>query len=255
MLILRLLGRLLAVLSLGVLLLGGVEYLRGRRGPTPGPTPETDAEGRALLRAAIDGGQPAAGAAAPGDTVAFAVHVATLRASPAPRRLDMRLELAGRSARFTVSGRPGEEYRYDGATERVSRVDGEPLPGPMARILPTLLPSVVFWSLVPGAFDDATARVWRLPDREGRPRVAVRWPGEADWFVLDIDPDDGRMTGLEFVDARFGVFFRWRGVRDGNTVIDGLPLPGTWRFRSASPVIDGLFGGRDLATLRYAPLD
>jgi hypothetical protein len=255
MTILRFLGRLLAVLVVGVLLLGGLEYLRGRRGPTPGPTPETEVAGRALLREAVASGPSGEGVAADGDTVRFSVEVSTVRASPAPKRLDLRLHRTSRSARFTLSDRPGEEYHYDGATEAVSRTSGAPLSAPLARVLPTLLPSVVFWSLVPGAFEDPTAVVWRLPDRDGRPRVAVRWPGEADWFVLDFDPADRRFTGLEFVDARFGVFFRWRGVREGDQAIDGLSLPRAWRFRSASPVIDGLFGGRDLATLRYGPAE
>ena len=254
MMILRLLGRIVAVLLLGLLLLGGVEYLRGRRGPTPGPTPETAAQGRALLRAAINQLRAEVGSTEPGDSAHFSVEASTLRTSSAPKRLNLRLHLASRSARFTVQGRPGEEYHYDGASERVSRVDGEPLPAPLARHLPTLLPSIVFWSLVPGAFDDPTAAVWRLPDVAGRSRVAVRWPGEADWFVLDLDPVDHRMAGLEFVDARFGVFFRWRSRYEGPIAIDGVPMPLRWRFRSAAPVIDGLFGGRDLAVLRYGTI-
>lgn len=255
MMILRLLGRIAAVLLLGLLLLGGVEYLRGRRGPTPGPTPDTALQGRELLRGAIDRLRPEAGPTEPGDSVHFSVEATTLRPSSAPQRLKVRLDRTSRSARFTVEGQMGQEFHYDGASEMVSRVDGAPLSGPLAQHLPTLLPSIVFWSLVPGAFDDPTAAVWRLPDVGGRPRVAVRWPGEADWFVLDLDPVDHRMAGLEFVDARFGVFFRWRGLYEGPIIIDGVPMPARLRFRSAAPVIDGLLGGRDLVVLRYGTIE
>lgn len=254
MMILRFFGRLLAVVILGILLLGGVEYVRGTRGPTPGPTPESAAEGRALLARVVD----AHGGRWPFErtsAVRFSVEVETVRLAPSPRGLHLELDPRSRSAEFSLAERPGERYRYDAATEAVSRIDGAPMTGAPARVLPTLLPSIAFWALLPAAFDDTTAAVWRLPDRQGRARLAVRWPGEADWFLLDVDPASGRMAGLEFVDARFGAFFRWRGDYTGPAVLDGAPLPAAWRFRPASPVVDGLLGRRDLAVLRFGPVE
>jgi hypothetical protein len=234
--LLRWLGRaVLLALACGLGFLG-IEYFRGRRGPVPRPTADSILAGHALLDSLLARGGLSW---ASDDTAAFHVVVRRLgrRASP----LAARLEPTRRILQVTTDR--GFELEYDPSTDAFR---GLVPPG-----LKPLLPSLDFWTLVPAAFDDPTVVLWRLPNREGRARLAARWPGEADWFILAMAPDGSRLDGLEFVDARFGVFLRWRGTYAG-PLPGAPPIPERWSFRAASPLLDALAGRRELVALEYA---
>ncbi|MDZ4805017.1 MAG: hypothetical protein SGI90_09175 [Candidatus Eisenbacteria bacterium] len=225
-----------------VLLLGfgfaGLEFLRGRRGPLPAPTEDSKVAGRNMLNRMLD----MTGARwTTTDPVSFIVTPIRF-GRPEP---DLAIRLDPRSRILSVQPGPGagEPIVFDPADGSL-RPDGD-------ATLRTLLPSIDFWAIAPGVFDDPNVILWRLPDAEGRARVAVRWPNEADWFILESAPGSDRLESLEFVDARFGVFLRWRGFYDGPLPGGAAPLPAAWRFRAASPVLDALLGRRELVALRF----
>ena len=82
-------------------------------------------------------------------------------------------------------------------------------------------------------------------------RIAARWPNEVDWFILEMSPDGARFEGIEFIDARFWVFLRWRGTYQGPLDDGAPPIPGRWGFRPAAPLLDILGGRRELVSLEY----
>lgn len=223
----------------------GCEGLVNRAGPRPGPTESSRAAGLELLGAVLRGHQ--AGAWAGRDSVRLAIE----SKSPGrpPRQIAMTLDPVRRSAVFRFRDDPGRTYFFDGATEVVT-----PAGAPGSRELETLAPSLVFWSMVPKNLDDGTAVVWRLPDKDLFQRLAVRWPGEVEWFVFEIDPADSTIRSLEFIDERLTPVFRWRGVMEGRTTVDGIALPETWRFVPARRLFSLLTGGRDLVVLRFRPI-
>jgi hypothetical protein len=184
-------------------------------------------EGREVVRFAVDCRTPEG-----------EVHVA-LAVDPASRSAEV---VADRGARGA--------FVYDGATGRLAPTgDVTPDPG-VEKQLRTLVPSIVFWAMVPRVLDDSSALVWRT-GRERR--LAVRWPGERDWFLFDAD-SSGALRSVEFIDSRFSPLFRWRGVREETARVEGVALPARWRFRAANPVLNALLGGRDLHVLRYGPV-
>lgn len=239
---LALLGLLLAALA------AGREYALGVAGPRPGPTPVSVLEGRLLLERILEAQGAAAWRSA--GPVRFVVEVAGGRGGG--HRYSWTLDPVSRSADVLVDGPPGLPLRFDAASQRVGRADGSPLSAGMRRTFDTIVPSIAFWSLLPAALDDTAAVIWRLPDAgPAVARLAVRWPGKADWFLFEADPTTGRLLGVEFVDARFTTLVRWRGIYEGPVMIDGRPLPGAWRFGARSPLPRLLTGGRDLIVLRY----
>jgi len=234
----RWLVRLAGLLLLAGLGFVGLEYLHGRRGPTPGPTPASMTAGRECLARMLE----ATGARwTTTDPVSFVVTPSRFGRPT----VDLPLEFDPVSRILKVGPGPGrpEVVVFDPSDGSI-RPDG----GSTVR---TLLPSIDFWTIVPAAFDDATVILWRLPDEAGRVRVAARWPNEADWFILESAPGSDRLESVEFVDARFGRFLRWRGFHDGPLPGGAEPLPAPWRFRAAAPLLDFLLGHRELVALRF----
>lgn len=232
------LARITGLVLLVALGFAGTEFARGRRGPTPLPTPESMVAGRVLLDRILD----ATGVRwTTTDTVSFVVT--PIRFGRRGRDLAIRFDPKSR----ILFARPFEELGptivFDPSNRSITP-DDEPT-------LRTLLPSIDFWTIAPGAFDDPDVVLWRLPDVAGRSRVAARWPKQADWFVLESAPGSDRFESLEFVDARLGVFLRWRGWYEGPLAGGAAPLPSSWRFRAASPILDALLGRRELVALRF----
>jgi len=241
--------------------LAAVEGTLNSRGPRPRPAPESIAAGRALLTEVV-GFQEQAGLGDHGP-----VHFRVLLDQPLRTALELRLTLdpASRSAdigvppptRVTALPRL-DRFRYHGSDESVTPQDGGPdAPHVRGRLAP-IAPSLVFWSLAPWILDDAKAIVWRLPDGrwsgEAARRIAVRWPGETDWFTLFVAAGESRLLGVEFLDARATIFLRWRGNFDGRQTIDGVGFPRAWRFRPARATLSFLTGGGDLFVFRYGPI-
>jgi hypothetical protein len=250
MAVLRWLGRLVGLLLVLGLLWAGVEYAHGVGGPRPGPSPDTERAGHDLLQRLLAAHQTGLwGDARP---VRFAAQVSGTRAGGRTYRLQ--LDPVSRSANFEVDDLPGLELHYDAATKSVSRPGGQP-PAAALGGLNRILPSINFWSLVPLVFDDPKAVVWRLPDAAGLQRLAIRWRGEKDWFVLEIDPLTARLRSLEFLDARLTPLLRWHGEPMGRQEIDGRPFFQEWRFSARAPLLRFLTGNRVLAVIRYAPAD
>jgi hypothetical protein len=224
----------LALLAAGFLAL---EYGKGRRGPVPGPDTASMTAGRELVTTML--ARTGLGWAST-DTIEFTVTPRKFGRTSGPLRIRF---AASSRAMSLVSATGHDSVRYDPGS---GRFDGEVSPG-----LRALLPSISFWTVAPGAFDDPTAILWRLPDAGGRARVAARWPGEVDWFILEMAPDGGRFHGLEFIDARFWVFLRWDGRYEGPLDDGAPPIPARWSFRPAAPVLDFLGGRRELVSLEY----
>ncbi len=232
------LARIIGLVLVVALGLGGVEYARGRRGPTPLPTSESMAAGRVLLERMLD----ATGARwATTDTVSFVVT--PIRLGRPGKDLAIRFDPKSRILVARPLDGPGSTTVFDPSNGSVTPDDD--------KTLRTLLPSTTFWTITPSAFYDPDVILWRLPDRDGRSRVAARWPEEADWFILESSRGSDRFESLEFVDSRFGVFLRWRGWYDGPLAGGAAPLPSSWRFRAASPILDALLGRRELVALRF----
>ncbi|TPW15506.1 MAG: hypothetical protein FD129_873 [bacterium] len=229
------LAGLLLVAGLGFI---GLEYQRGRRGPTPAPTKASMAAGRKWLARMLT----ATGARwTTSEPVSFVVTPSRFGRSTVA--LDLEFDPVSRILRVGPGpGRP-EVLVFDPSDGSV-RPDG-------GSAMRTLLPSIDFWTIAPAAFDDATLILWRLPDAKGRARVAARWPKEADWFILESVPGSDRLESVEFVDARFGLFLRWRGFYDGPLAGDGEPIPAAWRFRAASPLLDFLLGHREPVAFHF----
>ncbi len=244
-----------------------VEGWLNARGPAPPSDPASESAGRALLRDVIE--HHHGSDLRDRDLVRFRL---TSRAPLRPTLLvSAAVDPRSRNADFVGSflkttdprgaaapGGPDGAFRYDGATEALTPAGSVPPDEDIEGNIRAIAPSIVFWSLVPWILDDPKAVVWSLPDaRHGRRlvrRIAVRWPGEADWFVLEVDPREPRLTGLEFLDARATVFLRWRGEYDGLQPIDGAGFPDAWRFRPARQLLRFLTGGSDLFVFRYAPV-
>jgi hypothetical protein len=223
----------------------GCEVLVNRAGPGPGPTESSRAAGLELLRGVVRAHD--AGSWEGRDSVRVAIESKSL--GRPLRQIDMTLDPVHRSASFRYRDDPGRDYYFDGATEAVL-----PAGAPRTRELETMAPSLVFWSMVPGNLLDGKAVVWRLPESDSFPRLAVRWPGQVEWFVFEIDPADSTIRSLEFIDERLTPVFRWRGVMEGRTTVDGVVFPETWRFVPARRLFSFLSGGRDLVVLRYRPI-
>jgi hypothetical protein len=226
----------------------GFEYRSNRRGPGPAPDELSLVRGRALLQKVLDAQDAESWNGR--DTVQVRVDY---RSPVRGRRLiGMILDVPSRSADFRDLRSPGVTYHLDGPTGALL-----PSAGALGHELGTIGPSCTWWIMVPRNLDDPDAVVWRLPDQRGaeRPalRLAVRWSGEMEWFVLDIDPADATIHSIEFLDRRLPLF-RWKGVPQGRTTVNGLTFFSSWRFSAANSVVRLLTGNREWIILEYGPL-